>query len=316
MSAVERHLNLVFVLVNSKRPLSREELRTKVGGYSPDASDDAFQRMFERDKDALRENGVHLETLPIDPGFNDSLGYRINPDKFFLPDLKLNAQERVLLADAAKVWTDAHLAKLAEDAADKMGDTHPDAGLGFSLGLSLNHEGAAIIFAAIDDGLIVNFDYLTKGESKVQTRTVEPWQVLLSGGHWYLVGFDHARQEQRTFKLARFKSEVSVTKSPITQFKPDDFDIMRVVSYWRQTQDGDGLATLHVLHNQAGTLRLQAESVTSKESFDELTIRYANEELLALDIASVVDKVVRIEPASLRQEVTRIIAGTHKRHVS
>jgi proteasome accessory factor B len=323
MSADERHLNLVFVLVNSRRPLLREELRNKVGGYDPNSSDEAFQRMFERDKEALRKSGVLLETRPVDPGFNDALGYVIDPDKFFLCDLKLDAQDRVILAEASKVWKDAQLAKLAEDAASKIVDTDVDhnhqtqsEAFSLNLGLSFNQENAITVFDAIDDDKIVQFDYLTKGDLQPKTRTVEPWQILLSGGHWYLVGFDHARQEQRTFKLARFKSDVTVTDTAITHFKPTDFDILSVVSFWRQSQDGAGLATVHALHKQAGTLRLQADTIESADEYDVLTIRYANEEILARDITAVIDQVVSVEPQSLRQAVTRIIRDTQHGHQS
>jgi len=332
MSADERHLNLVFVLVNTKRPLLREELRNKVGGYYPNSSDKAFERMFERDKEVLRKSGILLETRPVDPGFNDALGYVIDPDKFFLTDVNLDAQDRVILAEASKVWKDSQLAKLAEDAAGKIVDSDEDQNgdqsdddeneeeqsevLRLTLGTSLNEQNAITVFEAINDGKIVTFDYLTKGDLHPKTRTVEPWQILLSGGHWYLVGFDHARQEQRTFKLARMKSEFTVTEKPITHFKPLDFDILNVVSYWRQTQDGSGMAKVQVARGLAGTLRLQADTIESADKYDVLTIRYANEEILARDIAAVIDQVLSVEPLSLRQAVTRIIRETKNGHDS
>jgi len=336
MNALERHLNLLFVLVNSKRPLTKEELRSRVGGYEPSATEGAFERMFERDKRALREIGILIETVAIDPGFSDVDGYVLDPERFFLTDLNLDGPERAILAEASRVWKDSRLAKIAADAAGRIfeNDDQTNEQLGLSLGLPLNQESAIAIFGAVNDGKIVKFDYLTKGEAHPKTRTVEPWQVLLSGGHWYLVGFDHARQEQRTFKLARLKSDVTVTDQPITHFKPLDFDILQVVSYWRQNQDGAGLATVQVARGQAGTLRLQAETVETDDGVDEvensdvavtvkpadswdvLTIRYANEELLARDIATVINHVGSVEPESLRQAVIRIVRATENRHQS
>ena len=317
MNADERHLNLIFVLMNTRRPLSRDELRVKVGGYDKDASDDAFQRMFERDKVALRKSRIPLETVSVDAGFNDSDGYLIDRTKFLLPDLHLESQDRAILAEAAKVWSDSQFSKLAEHAAEKIGDSEDDeADLGVSLGLALDQESASTLFTAIEDGHIVRFDYLTKGDSEAKLRTVEPWQVLLSGGHWYLVGFDHSRQEQRTFKLARFKSGVSIVKEPITHLKPADFDVMSVVAYWLQTQDGEGVATLRVLPRAAGNLRLQAQDIEFGAEYDALTIRYANQDLLARDIASVVDTVLAVEPESLLAAVNQIILGTIGRHDS
>ena len=317
MNADERHLNLIFVLMNTRRPLTRDELRAKVGGYDKDASDDAFQRMFERDKVALRKSRIPLETVSVDPGFNDSDGYLIDRDKFLLPDLQLDGDDRAILAEAAKVWTDSQFAQLAERAAEKIGDSdEDDAGLGVSLGLALDQGSAATLFSAIEDGHVVQFEYLTKGDSDAKLRVVEPWQVLLSGGNWYLVGFDHSRQEQRTFKLARFKSSVTVTQDQITHPKPSDFDVMTVVGYWLQTQDGEGIATLSVEHKAAGNLRLLAQEISVGAKHDVLTIHYANEDLVARDIAAVVDAVLSIEPKTLREKVDRVIRDTMGRHSS
>ena len=36
------------------------------------------------------------------------------------------------------------------------------------------------------------------------TRHLDPWGLLLRGGFWYVVGHDHDREEQRTFRVDRF----------------------------------------------------------------------------------------------------------------
>ena len=46
--------------------------------YAECASDEAFERMFERDKDELREIGIPLETGGNDAWFEDEVGYRID----------------------------------------------------------------------------------------------------------------------------------------------------------------------------------------------------------------------------------------------
>src|SRR5712692_1195317 len=57
MHPLERLLNLVALLLNSSRPLTFEEIRAKIPAYQQDDVASA-KRMFERDKDALREVGV------------------------------------------------------------------------------------------------------------------------------------------------------------------------------------------------------------------------------------------------------------------
>src|SRR5262245_11251758 len=58
----ERRLNLVSCLLASRRYLSKEQIRASVEQYASCQTDDAFERMFERDKDELREMGIPLET--------------------------------------------------------------------------------------------------------------------------------------------------------------------------------------------------------------------------------------------------------------
>src|SRR6201993_4732748 len=86
----ERLLSLVVCLLSSQRYLTATQIRAAVPGY-PD-SFDAFKRMFERDKEELRELGI-----PLDMGSNgpldEELGYRIPRQRYVLPDIRLEPDE-------------------------------------------------------------------------------------------------------------------------------------------------------------------------------------------------------------------------------
>ena len=58
----ERLVNLVLCLLSTRQFLSAERIRTIVPGYADAPNDEAFFRMFERDKNELRELGVPLES--------------------------------------------------------------------------------------------------------------------------------------------------------------------------------------------------------------------------------------------------------------
>src|SRR4051812_21352621 len=62
----ERLVNLVICLLSTRQFLTAERIRDAVPGYeAADGSrstDDAFKRMFERDKAELRDLGIPLET--------------------------------------------------------------------------------------------------------------------------------------------------------------------------------------------------------------------------------------------------------------
>ena len=78
--------------------------------YADCASDEAFERMFERDKDDLREMGIPLETGSNDVLFDDEIGYRIPREAYALPDIAFDAEELAVLGVAARMWQHATLA--------------------------------------------------------------------------------------------------------------------------------------------------------------------------------------------------------------
>ena len=61
-----------------RRPLSRARIRETVEQYRLAARDEAFERMFERDKDELRELGIPLVTEEISAGWEAEPGYPIH----------------------------------------------------------------------------------------------------------------------------------------------------------------------------------------------------------------------------------------------
>ena len=80
---------------------------------------DAFKRMFERDKDELRELGIPLETGTTRRSTRRS-GYRISRQAYELPEIRLEPDEAAVLGLAARVWRQAELAGAAAGALLKL----------------------------------------------------------------------------------------------------------------------------------------------------------------------------------------------------
>ena len=76
----ERLVNLVIALLSTRQFVTAAKIRATVPGYDADdrseKADEAFKRMFERDKAELREMGVPLETGRTS-AFDTEDGYRI-----------------------------------------------------------------------------------------------------------------------------------------------------------------------------------------------------------------------------------------------
>ncbi|MFV0526712.1 MAG: helix-turn-helix transcriptional regulator [Acidimicrobiales bacterium] len=212
MSKLERLLNLTAVLLDTRRPLSAEELRRRVEGYPPPGV--AFHRTFERDKDDLRVLGIPLRVERV-PGTDPAVdGYRIDPDEYYLPDPGLEPDELAALHLASlSVRTDS----LAEptEALWKLGGggtPRPD-GIDRSLAIVAADPALVPLFQAVVDGRSVGFRY------KAEDRAVDPWRLDYHRGRWYLTGYDHARNEERNFRLDRIESDVA-TGGPRTQEPP------------------------------------------------------------------------------------------------
>src|SRR5277367_2337853 len=106
----ERLLSLVVCLLSASRYLTAAQIREAVPGYPE--SFEAFKRMFERDKDELRELGIPLAT-GTNSASDDEVGYRISRQAYELPEIRLEPDEAAVLGLAAKVWQRAELAGAA-----------------------------------------------------------------------------------------------------------------------------------------------------------------------------------------------------------
>src|SRR6266498_3582983 len=92
-SRVERVLNLLALLLETRVPLTREDLVREVDGYPGALS--AYRRAFERDKETLRGMGVPITTEMI--GDAGEIGYYVRARDYYLPDLGLTPEETAAL---------------------------------------------------------------------------------------------------------------------------------------------------------------------------------------------------------------------------
>ena len=107
----------MICLLATRRHLSAEHIRQAVPGYDSE-NDEAFQRMFERDKNELREIGIPIE-VHKDPWEEDP-GYRIVRQAYELPEITLEPDEAAVVGLAAQVWQRASLAEAASGALLKL----------------------------------------------------------------------------------------------------------------------------------------------------------------------------------------------------
>jgi len=227
----ERLLNLVICLLATRRFLSVQEIRSAVPGYEQD-TEEAFRRMFERDKEELRDLGIPLETGTDSSAHDDELGYRIARRDYELPEITLAPDEAAALGLAARLWQSAPLAGATGSALIKLraagvDDLAAPAALEPRVGASEPAFDGCL--RAVRDGRALSFSYRTAG-GPPKERHVEPWGVVSWRGRWYLVAHDLDRAAARVFRLSRIVGDVRESGEPGSVVPPDDLDLRAVVA--------------------------------------------------------------------------------------
>jgi len=314
----ERLLNLVIALVNTGSRMSKEQIRSTVAGYGDATSDEAFERMFERDKDALRDLGIPIVTV-TGRGHGDDIGYRVDQDAYAMPQVDLTAAELGVLSLAARFWQDRSLRTDATRALTKLRavGSGPEAGdLVAGLAPRVPAAGAALgpLLDAVHAHQAVTFSYRAASTGEVRTRTLEPWRLLVREGGWYVVGLDRDRAAPRSFRLSRVEGAVRPVGPTAAFAVPAGVDPAAVLDSRRAGTSA--VALLAVRPERASALRSRAvvgDADPAPAAAARLDHTLADRDLLHVPYTSITafvdevvgygDAVVVLEPPELRGRV-------------
>jgi proteasome accessory factor B len=296
----ERLLNLVVCLLATRRYLTAEQIREAVPGY-PGGSE-AFKRMFERDKEELRELGIPLET---GSDGDDEAGYRIQRQAYELPEIKLSPDEAAVLGLAARVWQRASLAEAASGALLKLRaagvDTDEAASLGIEPRVDTDEPAFPALWHAVRDRRPVTFDYQGVGRSAPQRRHLEPWGVVNRRGRWYTAGHDRDRGEVRVFRLSRILGEVGPDGPAGTVTVPEDADVREIVASTGGPAPDRRTATVRLRGGAAHGIRRWAASIRPGDAeWDLAELGFTDVERLAEYLAGFAGDVIVVEPPDVR----------------
>ena len=307
----ERLLSLVVCLLSSQRYLTATQIRAAVPGYPE--SFDAFKRMFERDKEELRELGIPLD-MGTNAALDDEVGYRIPRQAYELPDIRLEPDEAAVLAVAARVWHRAELAGAAAGALLKLRaagvDAEETAQPGIEPRLQAGEPAFAPLWEAVRDRRPVTFRYRASGRSEAEQRELEPWGVVNRHGRWYVAGHDRARQAVRAFRLSRIDGGVAFSGPPGSVTVPADADVRELVKSWDDRPVAPRTAVLSVRAGAGLGIRRQAtREVAGAEGWDEVETPFAEVAWFSEHLASFGPDVIVREPPDLRDAVITRLKG-------
>jgi proteasome accessory factor B len=307
----ERLLDLVIALVNTRTRMTKEQVRLTVAGYADAASPDAFERMFERDKDTLRELGIPVVTV-TDSAHGDDVGYTIDLDAYALPDVRLTPAELGVLALAAQVWQDGALRTDSTRALTKLRAVTPSAQstdlvAGLTARVASGGSALAPLFDAIQQRRAVTFSYRAATTGEVLTRHVEPWRLASRRGGWMLVGRDRDRDAPRSFRLARVLGAVRPVGPPGAFDAPAPQDLAAADRSW--SHRSDGAARLAVLPDRAEALRARSTPGDGVDlpGRDTIQVPYRDVWDLAEEVVGYGAAVLVLDPPEVRDAVVRLL---------
>ncbi|NGO67333.1 helix-turn-helix transcriptional regulator [Streptomyces boncukensis] len=316
IAKAERLMNLALCLLGARRPLTKRELRDSIEAYveafgpseHTTGSDDSFNRMFERDKDDLRELGLVIDIVD---SLDGETGYVARRDSNRLPPIALDAEEATALGVAARVWQQARLAGAASGALQKLhaaggmppGRTPDAEGRHSTLEPHIPAREAAFepLMLACRDRKPVVFDYRKSNAARAERRQVEPWTLECWRGHWYLAGYDRDRRAERVFRLSRITGSVRSRSAAFTAPVPDQVTVRETVERWAG-ETATASARIRLRSGAGYPLRARAAQVRELgDGWDELEIPYGH----GLDawLVEFGPDVVVLEPAELRADV-------------
>lgn len=312
----ERLMNLLIMLLVQRHFVPKQRIRSIL---YPGSTDDAFEKMFERDKEELRSLGVPIEVGHMDAYFDDEPGYRIQPEQLGLPAIELEADEAAVIGLATRVWQHARLAEATTDAVRKL----TAAGVEVDVSaldiveprLSADEPSFDVFWEATQERCAVEFDYRTASSTEVTTRHLQPWGVARHAGRWYVVGLDTDRGEERVFRLSRVQGQARRTGPAAAYDVPPGTDLQALTRRLAPTPAPEPAVLLvrrgagHLLRRGAESIETDVVGPDDATTWDRVVLTRS-----ALGLADEVlghgSAVVVEEPTSLRAEVVSRLRTT------
>ncbi len=307
MEPVERLLNLVALLLEAGKPVSFDRIRELLPEAYGHEDSESAKRMFERDKDLLRDYGVPLKMEATDI-WEAEQGYVIRKDEYYLPEISFSPEEMAALFVAAKTGGQD---VPAEQAVRKLlygADGGVLAGAADGPLAAGPDTPSSRLLAAADAAQRsrrLRFGYRTS-KGAVSDRQVDAYAMLCRGGHWYLVGMDADRLEIRAFRLSRFTQEpvdVGEGSEPPEGFRAADHVRAGPWGMGEPAERARIRFSPEVAWWAAAGLQGGAAEPVGPDGWQVLSVPLADEPALAAWVLQFGPDARVIEPESLRAEV-------------
>lgn len=325
----ERLLTLVIVLLSTHRGFTKHELFDEIELYGEAPSAAAREKLFDRDKAFLREQGIPVESYSEETLYdqdNSVRRYRIRADAYRLPGVRFSPEESAVLALAASMWEQASLGSAAARALRKLqarGVVAEDAAASpLQPRIRTNDPNFDTVWKATTTRTPISFGYrpaarargaagaAASARRRSSLRHVQPWGMGSRFGHWYVVGWDLDRRAERFFRLSRMTTPVSLDTGSYDV--PEGFNIEASLASLDRVF-APVTAVVEVREGTAAELRLRADgppaqgTAGGRPGWELLTLTVPDLDALAADTAGLGASAVAVEPPEFRQSVAELL---------
>ena len=237
MNRTERLLDLITYLLNAPEPVSWQDIKNHFPEDYAQGVEESNQRKFERDKAELISLGI-----PIDYQSGAGVkkeGYVIEKEKLFLPEIQFTPEESSLLMLSATAvlenesfpyrdQLESALHKIIS-INDHISSPPPEMTITYASGGKPAPRSAWIneIQDALDRHKTMEIVYHAFSTGKTTRRKVNPYGLIFRRGNWTLIGWDHLRQDVRSFVMTRIKKlKINPRRPGTTDYEiPTDFSL-------------------------------------------------------------------------------------------
>jgi proteasome accessory factor BC len=328
-----RQLSLISYLMAERRPVTAQEIRRDVEGYSA-MNEDAFARRFYADRSELESLRIYLSVeKPVD-GLVEQETYSLAPENFHLPPIEFTDRELAGLHTALHLLDGEFayaeplriaLQQISWGRPSPLGspEQHTIAlGITGSAGGHELSQRLAKVETAIFRRKTIVFDYYTMERGEWGARKVDPYHLLFQpSGQFYLVGYSHERKAIRVFRLSRIRGKVGYASKAEHDFqRPADFD-PRAYANRIDWQFGDPVGTAEVWIGRRIAWQIErhfgryGEMRAAEEEDDRVFLTpYANERQLIAWVLGLGEHARIIGPPELAEELRERVELLIERH--
>lgn len=325
--AVERLFNLSAFLLRTKTPVTLKTIIREVEGYSSSADYEAGRKMFARDKSELAAMGINIrmEKIPDPASGQDTDGYIIDEDDFYLPKIRFSSAEIEALAGAVEQFRNA--------------DAFRDNALNWALMKLVGPDGAASGAGAgllqLDGGgrlpdesvmesarrsilyrKKMKIKYRSGGSGESTLREIHPYGLFLRRGFWYIVAYCMLRKNVRTFRLDRLE----IASQPRGDAEPDfeipaDFSLASYIrnrAPWEYGAADSADVVIKFAEDVFWQVKNAWGNLASVEFDSENCLMKTvsvNNEALALWTLEFGDKAEVVSPPAMRDAMAKMLGG-------